>query len=115
MNAIALILIACLPHFGECKSIVQHPVPTTHTECSERAAKLVEIVLVGKPGRLVEPFRHQQLGRSAFAFAAIRKANARAHEKLRRLSEGHHAKAERQAQLHRTLVEFGMEQASTNW
>ena len=40
MNAIALILIACLPHFGECKSIVQHPVPTTHTECSERAAKL---------------------------------------------------------------------------
>ena len=40
MNAIALVLIACLPHIGECKSIVQHPTPTTDGECAERAAKL---------------------------------------------------------------------------
>jgi O-acetylhomoserine/O-acetylserine sulfhydrylase-like pyridoxal-dependent enzyme len=40
MNAIALILVACLPHIGQCKSIVQHPARTTDKECSERAAKL---------------------------------------------------------------------------
>ena len=40
MNAIALVLIACLPYIGECKSIVQHPTPVTDGECAERAAKL---------------------------------------------------------------------------
>jgi len=40
MTAIALVLIACLPHVGECKSIVQHPAPATGRECAERAAKL---------------------------------------------------------------------------
>jgi O-acetylhomoserine/O-acetylserine sulfhydrylase-like pyridoxal-dependent enzyme len=40
MNIVALVLVACLPHFGQCKSIVQHPAPRTHEECSERAAKL---------------------------------------------------------------------------
>jgi O-acetylhomoserine/O-acetylserine sulfhydrylase-like pyridoxal-dependent enzyme len=40
MNAIALVLVACLPHFGQCKSIVQHPAPTTDKECTERAAEL---------------------------------------------------------------------------
>jgi O-acetylhomoserine/O-acetylserine sulfhydrylase-like pyridoxal-dependent enzyme len=40
MNAIALVLIACLPYIGECKSIVQHPTPATHRECAERAANL---------------------------------------------------------------------------
>ena len=40
MNEIALVLIACLPHLGECKSIVQHPAPTTDRECTERAAEL---------------------------------------------------------------------------
>jgi hypothetical protein len=40
MNTVALILVACLPHFGQCKSIVQHPAPRTHEECNERAAKL---------------------------------------------------------------------------
>ena len=40
MNAIALVLIACLPHIGECKSIVQHPTPTTDKECATRAAEL---------------------------------------------------------------------------
>lgn len=40
MTEIALVLIACLPHMGECKSIVQHPAPATDSECSERAAKL---------------------------------------------------------------------------
>jgi len=27
MNAIALVLVACLPHLSQCKSIVQHPTP----------------------------------------------------------------------------------------
>jgi hypothetical protein len=40
MNAIALILIACLPHFDQCKSIVQHPAPTSDRECTARAAEL---------------------------------------------------------------------------
>jgi hypothetical protein len=42
MNAIALILAACLPHIGQCKSIVQHPdpAPATDRECKERAATL---------------------------------------------------------------------------
>jgi O-acetylhomoserine/O-acetylserine sulfhydrylase-like pyridoxal-dependent enzyme len=40
MSAIALVLIVCLPHIGKCKSIVQHPAPATHQECSERAANL---------------------------------------------------------------------------
>lgn len=40
MNAIALVLIACLPHIGQCKSIVQHPAPATDQECTERAAEL---------------------------------------------------------------------------
>ncbi len=40
MNAVALILVACLPHFAQCKSIVQHPAPRTHEECNERALKL---------------------------------------------------------------------------
>ena len=40
MNAIALVLIACLPHIGQCKSTVQHPAPTSDKECSERAARL---------------------------------------------------------------------------
>jgi len=30
MNVIALVLVACLPHTGQCKSIVQHPAPKTH-------------------------------------------------------------------------------------
>ena len=40
MNAIALILVVCLPHIGQCRSIVQHPAPTTDKECSERAVVL---------------------------------------------------------------------------
>jgi hypothetical protein len=40
MNAIALILVACLPHSNTCKSIVQHPAPATKEECSERAEEL---------------------------------------------------------------------------
>jgi hypothetical protein len=40
MNAIALVLVACLPHLSECKSIVQHPAPGTDKECAERAAQL---------------------------------------------------------------------------
>ena len=51
----------------------------------ERAAKLVEIVVVGQGRRLVEPFRHQELGGNAFAFAAVGEPDARPHEGLRRL------------------------------
>ena len=40
MNAIALVLVVCLPHTNQCKSIVQHPAPATHEECSERAENL---------------------------------------------------------------------------
>ena len=40
MNAIALVLVACLPHLSQCQSIVQHPTPTTERECTERAAEL---------------------------------------------------------------------------
>lgn len=40
MNAIALVLVACLPHTNMCKSLIQHPAPATHEECSERAEKL---------------------------------------------------------------------------
>jgi hypothetical protein len=40
MNAIALILVACLPHVGQCKSIVEHPAPASDKECTERAEKL---------------------------------------------------------------------------
>jgi O-acetylhomoserine/O-acetylserine sulfhydrylase-like pyridoxal-dependent enzyme len=40
MAVIALVLVACLPHVGECKSFVQHPAPATDRECSQRAAKL---------------------------------------------------------------------------
>jgi len=40
MNAIALVLITCLPHGGHCKSIVQHPTPVSHEECTLRAAEL---------------------------------------------------------------------------
>jgi hypothetical protein len=40
MNAIALILVACLPQSGHCKSIVQHPAPVSHEECTARAAQL---------------------------------------------------------------------------
>jgi len=42
MNAIALVLVACLPHTDTCKSIVQHPAPATHEECDERAQKLTQ-------------------------------------------------------------------------
>ncbi len=40
MNAIALILVACLPHGGQCKSIVQRPAPISHEECDRRAVSL---------------------------------------------------------------------------
>jgi hypothetical protein len=40
MNAIALVLIACLPSTHQCEAIIQHPAPSTDNECTERAAKL---------------------------------------------------------------------------
>ncbi|HZB91169.1 MAG TPA: hypothetical protein VE397_07005 [Stellaceae bacterium] len=40
MNAIALVLVACLPHTGECKQMIQHPAPKSDAECSARAADL---------------------------------------------------------------------------
>jgi hypothetical protein len=44
MNAIALVLVACLPYTGQCKSIIQRPAPTTHEECNDKAAKLQRIL-----------------------------------------------------------------------
>jgi hypothetical protein len=40
MNAIALVLVACLPHSAQCTSQVQHPSPQSHEECTRRAAEL---------------------------------------------------------------------------
>ena len=40
MNAIALVLVACLPHTATCKSIVQHPAPVSQEECNQRAEQL---------------------------------------------------------------------------
>jgi hypothetical protein len=40
MNALALVLVVCLPYTGQCKSIIQRPAPTTHEECNDRAVKL---------------------------------------------------------------------------
>jgi hypothetical protein len=40
MIAIALVLVVCLPHTNMCKSLVQHPAPATHEECSTRAQTL---------------------------------------------------------------------------
>jgi O-acetylhomoserine/O-acetylserine sulfhydrylase-like pyridoxal-dependent enzyme len=44
MNAIALILVTCLPHSGDCKSIVQHPAPVSHEECNRRAVQLQQVI-----------------------------------------------------------------------
>ena len=40
MGAIALILVACLPHSGQCKQVVQHPTPVSHEDCNTRAEAL---------------------------------------------------------------------------
>ena len=40
MNGIALILVACLPHTGDCKQVLQRPTPASHEECARRAAEL---------------------------------------------------------------------------
>jgi len=40
MNMIALVLVTCLAHGMHCKSIVQHPTPASHEECTRRAAEL---------------------------------------------------------------------------
>ena len=79
----------------------------------ERAAKLVEIILVGQSRRLVEPLRHQQLGRNPFSLATIGELDARPHEGLRRFGERHHAETKRQPQLDRPLVEARLHEAQT--
>jgi len=40
MNAIAMVLVACLPHTSQCKQEIQHPAPKSDAECSVRAAEL---------------------------------------------------------------------------
>ncbi|MGO8915862.1 MAG: hypothetical protein ACLQJR_08145 [Stellaceae bacterium] len=40
MNAIALVLVVCLPHGSHCKQVIEHPAPTSHEECNQRAAAL---------------------------------------------------------------------------
>jgi hypothetical protein len=66
---------------------------------------LLEVVFVAERRVLVEPFRRQQLGGGALGFLAVLEADARAHERLRRLGERHHAEAKRHAQPHVALEE----------
>jgi hypothetical protein len=40
MNIIALVLVTCLAHGTQCKSVVQHPTPVSHEECNKRAAEM---------------------------------------------------------------------------
>lgn len=40
MNVIALVLVTCLAHGTQCKSVVQHPTPVSHEECNKRAAEM---------------------------------------------------------------------------
>jgi len=40
MDAIALVIIACLPHTNECRSLVQQPPPLMREECNRRAEDL---------------------------------------------------------------------------
>ena len=71
----------------------------------ERAAQLIEILLVRERGVLVEPLRHQQLGGGALGLAPVLEPDARAHERLRRARERRRAEAERQPQRDVALVE----------
>ena len=77
----------------------------------QRAPQLVEIVLVGELRRLVEPFWDHQLGGYPLAFPSVGAAHASAHEHLGRLGQRDDAEAERDAQLHRPLVERGLEKS----
>lgn len=80
--------------------------------CSQRhgAAQLIEMVFVAQRGRLVEPFRRQQLGGHARAFAAVVGTNAHRHEDLRRLAQRDHAKTTMHAQAHLAFEEAGRPQ-----
>jgi len=71
---------------------------------ARRGAELVEVVLVGKGGRLVEPLRREKLGRHARAFAAVGETDAGGDEKLRRLRQCDDPEAEGHAQAHVALV-----------
>jgi hypothetical protein len=44
MNAIALVLVACLPHTGQCKQEIQHPAPKSDAECSARAEQMQKML-----------------------------------------------------------------------
>jgi hypothetical protein len=41
-KAIALVLVACLPHGDHCISTVQHPAPISAEECNLRAITLTD-------------------------------------------------------------------------
>jgi hypothetical protein len=71
----------------------------------ERAAELVEIVLVGEVRVLVEPFGGEKLGGPADGLAAVAHLDGGPDEGLRCLGQGDDAEAERHAQLHRALEE----------
>jgi hypothetical protein len=104
-------MMRCLDRRGEAEGGVGSGVEDVLPRNLERAAKLVEIVLVAQRRRLVEPFRHQELGRNAFALAIIGEPHAGAYECLRRLRECDHAETKRQPQLHRPLVEARLDEA----
>jgi hypothetical protein len=104
-------MMRCLDRRGEAEGGVGSGVENMLPRNLERAAKLVEIVLVAQIRRLVEPFRHQELGGNSLALAAVGEPHAGAHERLRRLCERDHPETERQPQLHRPLVEARLGEA----
>ena len=71
----------------------------------ERESQLVEVLLIGEPRVLVEPFRRHELGGRARGFASVVEADARAHEGLRRGGERHDAEAKWQPEAHLALEE----------
>jgi hypothetical protein len=44
MGLIVLIVVSCLPHGSDCRSVVQQPTPTTNEECNRRAAELRNVL-----------------------------------------------------------------------
>jgi hypothetical protein len=67
---------------------------------AQRAAQLLEVLLVRQRRVLVEPLGHHQLGTGSHAALAV-DVDLHPHEGLRRLRDGGSAKTERQPQRHR--------------
>ena len=70
----------------------------------ERLAELVEILLVGEFGTLLEPLGGQRFGRHAVARPAVGQRDAHPDHRLRGVGDGDHAEAEGEPHLHMPLV-----------